>query len=1071
MSAVDYARVVDLFQRALERPPSERSAFVESACDGDAGVRARVMDMLAFDEGAATDGGASGDDLADRASDAALRALRNVFTNAGDDGSAAAAGDWMPESIGPYRIVRRIGEGGMGTVFEARQDHPARTVALKTLRDGIGSTAMVRRFRREIGLLARLRHQGIARILDAGTAETDRGTVPWFTMEYIDGRPILDSARDLDLDVRARLELMAEVCDAVQDAHQRGVIHRDLKPANILVEIGEEGPRPIVLDFGVARATETEPGEVSLHTAAGGAIGTLPYMSPEQVGGERDDVDTRTDVYALGVVLYELLAGQPPLDVATKSLAEAARIIRDVEPRRLGMVDRALRGEVETIVAKALEKDRERRYASASELGSDLRRHLADEPIVARPATTLYQVRKFARRHRALVTVVAAAAAGLAIATGVSIRWALLADAARGAEAEATALARRGEAEMRWLSYRSGIVAATALAERDPAAARRELDLVPKEHRGWEWYSLTGRLGTPLVDVQGDAIAWDASGRPMVARVDGATVVITDHASGAVHARIDVGEAVGSVELGSRSRTLLVRVVGSPVPWLFDVATGERRLVGALRTGERIAAVDPAERAAVVEAGDRRSVRVVDIETGAELGRIDGADDSIVGVDFDGTGSVVHVRTATRSRAFRLDTGTPIGPWTPLPTHEGYPDFREASFAEGRAFRVEWSPAEDSIRVLDRTTGAERRTVVAHAGGVLRVVLGPDERTAASVGIGSTVHIWDIDRGVILGTLPRSRMSNLAFSPDGSRIIVDGDEATFAIWDWEARAASRQIGAHDRWVYALAISPDGRLVAAGGWDGFVRVHDIESGESLAALPVEGQHVGSVGFSRDGTRLFAAVKRGFNRVQRAYAWDTESWAPRPDPVGPSPLEAFIAAVGGDLSVARFNGGIYLAVGDGGRLRIDGEGAANLAIVERATGSVRTNLSQGAVLGGLHAASFAPDGRSLAIAGNDSIIHIRDTTTGATIRSIEPGTQRTYALAFTRDGRRLAAAGNDPRIRIFDVATGDLVATLDGHADYVQGLAFTPDGRRLVSGSGDGTVRVWDSASPEPDGPGS
>jgi serine/threonine protein kinase len=331
--------------------------------------------------------------------------------------------------MGRYRILRLLGGGGMGAVYEAEQDFPHRTVALKVIRAGYASGEMLRRFENETQALGRLQHPGIAQIYEAGTAETPFGRQPYFAMELVQGQTLLAYCHQHRLDVRKRLELTAKICDAVQHAHQRGLIHRDLKPANILVD---ESGQPRILDFGVARLTDSY-SQATRQTDIGQLVGTLAYMSPEQVLGDPAEIDTRSDVYALGVILYELLAGKGPY-VIGHQLHEVVRTIREEEPTALRSVNRTYRGDIETIVGKALEKNKTRRYASAAELAADIRRHLRDEPITARPPSTSYQLQKFARRNKALVVGVAAVLVVLVFGI-VASTW----EAAQARRAEAKA--------------------------------------------------------------------------------------------------------------------------------------------------------------------------------------------------------------------------------------------------------------------------------------------------------------------------------------------------------------------------------------------------------------------------------------------------------------------------------------------------------------------------------------------------------------------------------------------------------------------------------------------------------
>ena len=310
-----------------------------------------------------------------------------------------------------YRIVRRLGGGGMGIVYEAEQRNPARRVALKVLRTGLVTPEARRRFELEGEALARLDHPGIARIYDAGTYDLAGEAQPFFAMELVDG-PALDAWVDARKPtMRARLELFVRVCEAVEHAHHRGVVHRDLKPSNILVT-DDGGPK--VVDFGVARLIDRA-GEDLLLTLPDQQIGTLPYMSPEQIRGDRDAIDVRSDVWALGVVLFELLSDRLPHDFGGTSRTEAARIIAERDPPRLRAIGTAVDSELETIVAKALRLDATMRFVSVGALREDLCRHLRHEPILSRPPSAGYALRKFARRHRILVGAIAVVVSGLVL--------------------------------------------------------------------------------------------------------------------------------------------------------------------------------------------------------------------------------------------------------------------------------------------------------------------------------------------------------------------------------------------------------------------------------------------------------------------------------------------------------------------------------------------------------------------------------------------------------------------------------------------------------------------------------
>ncbi len=443
---------MEIFEAALKLAPAERRGFLDAHCGGDAALRDEVQQMLAIDAApsVAFSTQAIGAGVASLARDLVDRPLTQ------------ATPEERPSAIGFYRIRGLIGQGGMGIVYEAEQQSPRRTVALKVIRPEFATRSMRQRFELEAHVLGRLQHPGIAQVFEAGTFETDSGPRMFIAMELVRGKNLIDHASEpaAALSTRQRLALMARVCDAVHHAHQRGVIHRDLKPSNILiVDEGTSAVRdgggesrgasvagaslanaqsstfssrdgslglvgqPKILDFGVARASDVDMQLTMAQTHAGQLVGTPAYMSPEQIAGDPAEVDTRSDIYSLGVVMFQLLAGRLPHDVGNKSLHEVARVIREDSPTQLSSVNRAYRGEIETIVSKSLEKDKARRYQSAAELAADIRRYLAGEPIEAKRDSSWYLLQKTLRRYR---VAAAYGAALLVLMLGASIAMAVL---------------------------------------------------------------------------------------------------------------------------------------------------------------------------------------------------------------------------------------------------------------------------------------------------------------------------------------------------------------------------------------------------------------------------------------------------------------------------------------------------------------------------------------------------------------------------------------------------------------------------------------------------------------------
>ena len=404
-----------VFHDALAIEPEVREAFLSKSCADRPEALARVRELL----------------QAHDRSDGFMEPPREAL--AGQPQADPPEGEHR-RRLGAFQTVRVLAAGGMGTVYEAVQDEPRRTVALKLLRAGTSSSAL-RRFRQEVALLAHLRHPGIAQIYEAGTVDDAGAPTPYFAMEYLaEGKNLLDFANGVGLGIRERLGLFTEVCHAVHYGHQRGVIHRDLKPSNILVDASG---RPKIIDFGVARATDLDLAVTTGHTHSGQLIGTPAYMSPEQGAAVPHEIDTRSDVYSLGVVAYELLCGTLPYHLSGKPLPEAIRIIQHEPPRKPSTLKPELRGDLETILLKALAKEPQRRYGSVAELALDIRKYLRHEPIEARPPSATYQLRLFARRHRTLVGATLSISFALICAVAVSTGFAMRAARAVNRETEA----------------------------------------------------------------------------------------------------------------------------------------------------------------------------------------------------------------------------------------------------------------------------------------------------------------------------------------------------------------------------------------------------------------------------------------------------------------------------------------------------------------------------------------------------------------------------------------------------------------------------------------------------------
>jgi eukaryotic-like serine/threonine-protein kinase len=1071
-----HERLKTLFLECCELEGPARAELLDRECNGDAALRREVEAMLDFDTR--------------RPDDRALGLTPHDEVPA------------LPERIGPFRVIRLIGSGGMGSVYEVEQDRPRRRVALKLLHAGLPLASVVRRLEREGELLGRLRHPGIARIHESGRIETPFGPQPYLLMELVDGETLTRWARERQATARQRLELLARVCDAVQHAHEHGVVHRDLKPGNILVE-ADGAPR--VLDFGIARATDGA-SLATLRTGTGEIVGTLAYMSPEQAAGDGATVDARSDVYSLGVLLHELLAGELPHAISDRSLPAAVDAIRNAEPRRLGDVQRMWRGDVETIALKALEKDPARRYATAAALAADLRRHLDEQPIEARPPSRAYRVQKYVRRHR--VPVLAAAAVMLTLAGGGAV-------ALRFAQGEAAQRERAGrsDAEARTADYQSGLLAAQRLMEDGGfPAARGQLDALPADLRGWDWGALD-RLnqrqlaelsvpdvwGAAWVDRQRvvvvdectqrtlwdplartreplDAVAPDA--RPIGLSPDGRWLlswvaaegefVLSDtlvsgagtrwplpdglvaDAKGVLPSPSDGGRACAVATDGRRfavaftdGRLWLADIEGQPT-WTRLTGPGSPwiSLVYA-PDGRRLAA------------GTRKAFYVYDAESTERLLYMKHNDVAFHGATWDDTGESVFV--SLDGRLWQMDpvAATPIDSWTTSA-------LKMQHF--GVAVDVACLPA-----------------VAADAGNDgVHVALLFNEGTTWLMDL-ATQRLWGsfkhADRS-------QSQMS-LARAPDGDTLLTCG-RVDDSVRVWSAAPLDTEVlGRTEQSVYPLAISPDGLLVATGAWDGMARLWEIPGGRPVAALAHGSKRVEALSFSPDGRTLACGLG-----VEGLATWDLRTgrqlvrrddlecgavaWSPDGTQLAAGHDDALLLLDPLTLQerlVLRPVGNYTTAVAwsPDGRLVAAGSRNGRLALHDAASGTQLAYLkgSAGGVWEwtGLRSLAFSPDGLRLATGWGAWPLVVYDVPGLAVLQQLQGHSGEIFSVAWSPDGRRLAAGGRDNLLRLWNPDTGALLLSLARHGDYIYSLAFTPDGRRLVTGSGDGTVRIWDSERAE------
>lgn len=1062
---------------------AERAVFLAHACADDLVLRRRLEELLEEETA-----------LGSFLNTPALDRTPSTSSLAGLAGDAVtpngAVAEKLGDRIGPYRLVQEIGEGGCGVVYLAEQEAPLRRqVALKIIKLGMDTRSVVARFESERQALGMMEHANIARVLDGGATETGR---PYFVMELVRGVKITDFCDQNALPTGDRLKLVIQVCHAIQHAHQKGVIHRDIKPSNILVTVNDTVAIPKVIDFGIAKATERPLHDRAFVTALETFIGTPAYMSPEQAQLTGFDVDTRSDIYSLGVLLYELLTGKTPFDsdtFARAGLDAYRRAIREQEPlrpsTRVGAfssselkttADRRrataphlahlLQGDLDWIVMKCLEKDRNRRYATANDLALDLQRYLDHEPVLARPPSRLDRFQKFIHRNRLAVGAAGAIMLTLILGAGVSL-W----QAVRATRAEAVAVesgrreaglrrrAEQGMAAARLNEY----IADMGLAHQAIFAGNygRALGLVEKHRpkggdldlRGFEWRYLWQLC-------RGDA-------HIELPRQEGSVVALAVSSDGSWLA-VALGDRVKVYDLCSNELVATLPKHGSYLAFLPDgksLLSADRTSVNVWRTsdwtkttslrgaGGPLALSPDGTRLAAQRAG---GIAVWDTANWTEIRFFRDAQGLM---EFSPDGGVL----ATESRrGIILWSLAAEGGWLVLEDSANLFPKPGPFFSpnQGMAFS-----GDGSLLVAPRNASSDRGVFV--------------------------LGVWDTRSGKDLGVMPSDPqhpehvgvIATLARSGDG-RVLASGSwDHSIRLWDVEQRRLIGALQGHFNEVWAVAFLPDGQRVVSGAKDGGLNLWSAPSPTEVDLLPEGWELLGLSSDSRsvaalDGRGRFGLFDLETREMKRQFTLNSDNAPPRRWPPGPRAISA-------DLSVLASSDGrntvefldtrtaertIFLIPGervdslslspDGSVMVTGGWGQPMRWWEPKASTDALLDISA-------DWSAFSADGRTFATMQHGSAVQLWDVPSRSLRRTLTLNSPAGMNVALSVDGKILATTGGIENyqnpVSLWNTGTGKLLGGLIGHKQPVLSVAFAPDGRTVATSGDDSTLKLWNIAT--------
>jgi WD40 repeat protein/serine/threonine protein kinase len=981
-----------------------------------------------------------------------------------------------------YELLRELGRGGMAVVYLARQTKLKRLVALKVIHSGAHDDANLRaRFRAEATAVARLQHPHVVQIYEVG----ERDGELFLALEYVEGGTLAAKLAGRPHAPQDAARLLVVLARAIHAAHQKGIIHRDLKPGNVLLTADGQ---PKITDFGLAKnlAPELDASAAAKETQSGAILGTPAYMAPEQARGEVRAIGPATDIFALGAILYEMLAGHSPFQAAT--MLDILKQVCDHDPASLRVGPSRVPRDLETICLTCLQKEPAKRYINALALADDLQRFLNGDSVLVRPPSTLNQLGKFARRHQALVSGVAAVVAVSVLGAVVSAFFALR--AGRNAE---VAIGNKRVADFQ--TYRARIAAASAaLSNHDVAGVASQLREAPEDLRNWEWHYLQSRLNDSslvrTVPAGTYARLFHLGNGFQLGAMSNTKFRLTD----------EDGEQRDLKEIAESWKFCTVGESSSGLWMLQSSASNHYRLLdgaGSVLTefvdwhdgASRVAAVSP-DRSCLAMARNigKRSYEyaIFDTSSGKKRATLTSRSDPPASMEFspDGRRIVIAFETGTTPQVWDL-AGKLIAQ---LGGQNGHSSKVLAAVFRPDGARIATTSADGTVRQWDAATALQvEAPYERHTGEVISAAYSPDGRFLATGGADRTIRVWQAsgrqDVAVLHGHT--GAVTDLMFNADGRRLASASRDRSFGyahddsqrIWEISPNAGLPVLRGHTSFVYPVAFSPDGEWLASGSWDKTARLWDAKTGETCAVLP-HPDVVWALAFGADSSWLATSC----HEENKLRTWDAASARLRKEILLPGIYAEFLAASPKQSRVAvtarpqltqcrttvfdeasgnkiYANDDIVLAYSPDDRwMAGSSTDAKTLLLWDAETGQTveRFPIPAGVV----RSAAFSPDSHLLASCGSDRIVRVWNIATGH-CQELSGHTDDVFSVAFHPGGTRLASAGRDRALWLWDLATGEEVARLGGHTSYVWSLAFSPDGATLASGSGDGTVRLWDT----------